>query len=134
MEALNIYYLHYGILEQHQRKKIYAIQKLMETPLISETYRHQYIIDKIRNCHYQNDTCRMIKYVATLMDHHYLKPTVSFFHLNKCYRNHIYPAEIKDSDSVFYKANLYNIDAILIDRDPSYIKRPYKKRGKFFDI
>jgi len=33
------------------------------------------------------------------------------------YRNHIYPAEIEKKDSMFYKADIRLIDAILIDRD-----------------
>lgn len=48
------------------------------------------------------------------------------------YRNHIYPAEIEMKDSMFYKADIRLIDAILIHRDPSPSEHRRHRHGGYF--
>lgn len=123
MDILNIYYLHYGIMENNERKKKYSIEKLTKSPLIT---RYKTILSYFQNCQNKQDACRTIKIMSRMMNDEY---KYSFRHLDRCYRNHIFPAEIMDSDSIFYKASVSNIDAILIDRDPNIFSRSFKKRS-----
>jgi len=122
MDVLNIYYLHYGIIENQERKKKYSISQLMKSPLIT---RHETILAYFRNCRNKTDVCITIHIMSKMMNNDL---SISFKHLEKYYRNHIFPAEIMDTDSIFYRADLSNIDAILIDRNPDIFTRQYKKR------
>lgn len=45
------------------------------------------------------------------------------------YRNYIYPNEVQSIYSKYYGADIYMIDAILIDRDPS-VEQHHRHRNR----
>ena len=110
MEVFNIYNLHYGIEERTQRKRHYAIKKLMESDILH--YMNVISVEEITS---KTVFLQKMKQLTKMVDDLFIIP----LDLRKCYRNHIYPAEILDPSSCYYKANIRKIDAILIDRDPN---------------
>lgn len=50
--------------------------------------------------------------------------------IQKHYRNHIFPAELSDGESLFHRANIDYIDAILIDMNPD-VRSHVMHRGRY---
>jgi hypothetical protein len=123
MQALQIYNLHYGIEERTQRKRHYALKKLLESDILY--YMNNAFT--IENMTSKTAFCRQVQRMMRSKEDLFIVP----LHLRKCYRNHIYPAEIQDPSSCFYKANMNTIDAILIDRDPNYKIHSIHRTGGF---
>lgn len=122
MEVLSIYYNHFGKEELYWRKKMNAVNKLMRSPLIQSRESVRSISHGIEQATTILNTCKSLKRLAYLMDDIH---DISYTRLYRYYRNNIYPAEIIDYDSKFYKANIYSLDALLILRDS--FTRPYRK-------
>lgn len=134
INALNIYYHHFGLENNKMRKKHYAMRLLSEA--IDKMPK-----DKLDCSHFPLHTFKELR--AVFLPRQLKKLCDAFLPLeyrhdvyfsdyewNRYYRNHIYPAEIHDHDSVFRGANIHTIDAILIDRDSSAPQHE-RVRGKY---
>lgn len=116
METLNIYYLHFGIDNNHGRKREYAASSLHK------------ILQTQKNLLMDGDLLSRLRFLKDVLlnENRYF----SDFRFRRCYRNHIYPAEIEDRSSVFYGANIRFLDALLIDRNGS-VDHHNRQRGGF---
>lgn len=113
-DVIRIYYDAFGEANLRERKRHYAARLLDKKiqPL------HHYV-DRFRRCTDRYRLCHVLKQLARDLNEDDLSPMIrSQYRFRRYYRNHIYPAEVEDPASVFYRANLDMIDALLVDRDP----------------
>lgn len=141
LQALNIYYDHYGREELEARKHHASARCLFHSRLWLEITHSASRVESNRELLpgvMKNETglrnamrilvSPLVKY-ADLEGVRFRVP----LRIARCYRNHIYPAEIHDSDSPFFRANLSVIDALLIDRHYDQ-DLPFAERGPWRNL
>lgn len=113
-DVIRIYYEAFGEANLRERRRRYAAQQLHRK---MQPLRH--CVDRIGRCTDRDRVCRTLKQLARDLNDDDLSPMArSDYRFRRYYRNHIYPAEVEDPASMFYRADLGMLDALLLDRDP----------------
>ena len=119
-DVLGIYYHHFARENHDMRKRHYSARRLVEVS--HQIQSHIVMLSSSRSI---DEVCRCLRRMAMILDDD--KPRYrAFYHLDMCYRNHVYPYEL---DNRFKGADIRAIDAILILRDPSPSAHHRVRRG-----
>lgn len=125
MDALIIYYYHFGRENNELRKKQYGLKCFNKS---IERFR----VDTNEVPRQKFDVKFLKRWTKILLSPDYVHDVNTSLRgrFEKFYRNHIYPAELYDYGSRFFGANVRLIDSILIDRD-SKPEEHERVRGKY---
>lgn len=133
-DIYQIYRHHFGISEIKERKRHHAVSLLLESRVF-----------RMIMCTQPNgvDTatisarkfCSRLKKLVDLIEERPFSGRYSLQKFDHCYRNHIYPAEVMGGyGAPFHGADVYTIDAILIDRAYDEENSAFPSRGPFATI
>jgi len=122
MNALNVYQLHFGVEERRQRKRHHAARLLRLWKGLGD-------LRSIHDTMAATPAHRWSAVQAMSIFSKILKLRESGIKvpqwMHVCYRNHVYPVEVRGWDAPFRDVDMRHVDALLLDR-------PYDKFGTHF--
>lgn len=122
IDALNIYQLHFGVEDRRQRKRHHAARLLCVSDVLRDL---RSVVDIMRGtpAHYHNGQ-RAMDILSRVLKRREDRVHVPYW-MHVCYRNHVYPVEVRYSNAPFRDVDMRHVDALLLDR-------PYDKFGTHF--